>query len=148
MLGILGLCVLAYGAYRWTGRNDAANERKQLVEWASEFSIPGSLGNHPAETKERDCPAGRPRRAERTERSTRDQAEILPDVLSQAASLGWTTNRPGLPVVGKPLVDVKRPAATYFKKDWELEVWLAPLEDGTEVRLLVTTGTGGLLGCY
>src|SRR4051812_12286491 len=87
MLGILCLCVLAFGGYRWAGRNDAAQERKELIEWAGKFRIPGSLATRTAEVKERDCPEGLPRRAERIEHSTRDQATILPDLLSQAASL-------------------------------------------------------------
>ena len=83
------------------------------------------------------------------EQSTRPPDDLVADLTGQSASLGWTADRPGYPLLNasvKP--DVKRPAATRYKGDRELEVWLSPLDRGTEVRLVVSTGVAGIVSCY
>lgn len=149
IVGLLSLLVLAYGSHRWATRNDAKNERRELAQWADQFSIPESSARQAASVVERSCPEGLPRRATRIERSTLPAEEVLIDLASQAEHLGWTSNQPGLAVVGAGgSSEVRRPALTLYKADREFEVWVTETESETEVRLVVATGVGGLGGCY
>ena len=139
-LFILGLLFLAFLGYRIEHRNDADEAQAALRKMTAEISLPGSTGPPITETRERDCRAGQPRRAIRSEQSTLAPSTLETQLSERLGVLGWSTE----PDNTSESVGLQH----YLNHEWELEVQIKPVEAGSAARLVLSKGSGDVVGCY
>lgn len=140
-LFILGLLLVAFIGYRIEHRNDVAEARTALRKMTAEISLPGSTGPPITEVRERDCRAGQPRRAIRSEQSTLAPSTLETQLSGRLGVLGWTT---------QPEDDTSESVGLhhYLNDEWELEVQIKPSGAGSAAQLVLSKGSSSLSRCY